>query len=73
MASSRPRALGMFPAGKTCILGIFDTKEEAALAIDRHVRMLMLTNLQSKISLNYETITAAEEAATQAQAQAEHP
>jgi hypothetical protein len=52
---------------------MFDTKEEAALALDRHVRMLMLTNPQSKLSLNYETITAAEEAATQAQAQAEHP
>jgi hypothetical protein len=56
--------------GKTCALGTFGTKEEAALVYDRQARETIGTNPQSTLSLNYETIAAAEEAATQAQARA---
>jgi hypothetical protein len=56
--------------GKTCFLGRFGTKEEAALVYDTQAREIIGMNPQSTLSLNYETIAAAEEAATQAQAHA---
>jgi hypothetical protein len=49
---------------KTHHLGIFDTKQEAALAYDRAARQCGENKL-----LNYESIKAAEEAAVQAQAE----
>jgi hypothetical protein len=55
--------------GKKHILGMFDTKEEGALAYDRAARAHSKEKLQGD-PLNYETIKMAEEAA--AQAKAEH-
>jgi hypothetical protein len=50
--------------GKQHTLGSFDTKQEAALAYDRKARQC-----GEDKPLNYESIAAAEEAATQAQAE----
>jgi hypothetical protein len=51
--------------GKTHSIGSFDTKQEAALAYDREAR----EHGGGKKKLNYESIDAAEEAATQAEAE----
>jgi hypothetical protein len=54
----------IFYDSKDHYLGIFDTKQEAALAYDRKVRQCGKDK-----PLNYESIAAAEEAAAQAQAE----
>jgi hypothetical protein len=49
--------------GKTHYLGVFDTKQEAALAYDTEARQC-----GKDARLNYESTKAAEEAAAEAQA-----
>jgi hypothetical protein len=64
-ASGRRWTAQIIYGGKQHHLGTFDTKQEAALAYDRAAR----EHGEGKKKLNYDSIEAAEEAATQAEAE----